>query len=63
MKKGEEPEKGIEVEEVKEAMNGMKSNKAPGASEVSIDMLRAGGEICLIWMTDLLEVWEKKDPR
>ena len=48
-------EKGIEVEEVREAMNGRKNNKAPGASEVNIDMLRAGGGECLIWMTDLLE--------
>ena len=40
------PEKGIEVEEVRKAMSGMKSNKAPGVSEFSIDMLRAGGEEC-----------------
>ena len=38
----------------------MKSNKAPGVSKVSIDMLRAGGEECLIWMSDLLKaVWDK----
>ena len=30
------------MEEVREAMSGMKGNKAPGVSEVSIDMLRAG---------------------
>ena len=42
-------------------MNGMKSNKAPGVSKVSIDMLRAGGEECLIWMSDLLKaVWDKE---
>ena len=44
MYKVERPEKGIEVKEVREAMSGMKINKAPGVSEVSIDMLRAGGE-------------------
>ena len=42
MHKVEGPEKEIEVEEVKEVMNGMKSNKASGASEVSTDMLRVG---------------------
>ena len=51
------PEKGIEVEKVRKAMSGMKSNKAPGVSEVSIDMLRAGGEECLIWMSDLRYVY------
>ena len=51
MYKVEGPEKGIEVEEVREAMSGMKSNKAPGVSEVGIDMLRAGGEECLIWLS------------
>ena len=41
-------------------MSRMKSNKEPGVSEVSIDMLRAGDEECLIWMSDLLKaVWEK----
>ena len=61
MYKVEGPEKGIEVEEVREAMSGMKSNKAPGFSEVSIDMLRAGGKECLIWMSDLLKaVWDKE---
>ena len=48
--KAEGPEKGIEVEEVRGAMSGMTSNKAPGVSEVNIDMLRAGGEKCLFWM-------------
>ena len=51
MYKVEGPEKGIEVEEVREAMSGMKSNKAPGVSEVSIDMLTAGGEECLFRMS------------
>ena len=61
MYKLEGPEKWIEVEEVREAMSGMKSNKAPGVSEVSIDMLRAGGKQCLIWMSDLLKaVWDKE---
>ena len=61
MYKVEGPEKGIEVKEVREAMSGMKSNKAPGVSEVSIDMLRAGGEECLIWMSDLLKAaWVKE---
>ena len=56
MCKVEGPEKGIEVEEVREAMSGMKSNKAPG-----VDMLRAGDEECLIWMSDLLKaVWDKE---
>ena len=59
--KVEGPEKGIEVEEVREAMSGMKSNKAPGVSKVSIDMLREGGEECLFWMLDLLKVvWDKE---
>ena len=61
MFKVEGPEKGIEVDEVREAMSGMKSDKAPGVSEVSIDMLRAGGEECLIWILDLLKaVWDKE---
>lgn len=42
MHKVEGPEKEIEVEEIKEGMNGMESNKASGASEVSTDMLRVG---------------------
>ena len=61
MYKVEGPEKWIEVKEVREVMSGMESNKALEVSEVSIDMLRAGGKECLIWMSDLLKaVWVKE---
>ena len=40
----ENPVLEIAKEEVERAVRKMKSNKAPGVSEVSIDMVKAGGE-------------------
>ena len=50
--KVEGPVKGIESEEEREALRGMKNNKAPGISKINIDMLNAGGEHCLMHMVN-----------
>ena len=33
-------------------MKRIKNNRAPGVSKVSIDMMKAGGEECLVIMAD-----------
>ena len=48
----------ITKEEVERAVRKMKSNKVRGVSEVSIDMVKAGGEEEIQWMWEVLrEVW------
>ena len=55
-------EKELELQEIREAMKRMKNNRAPGVSEVSIDMVKAGEEECMIWMIELLKaVWEEEN--
>ena len=51
----------ITKEEVERAVRKMKSNKAPGVSEVSIDMVKTGGEEGIRWMWEVLrEVWRSE---
>ena len=58
----EGPEKELELQEVREVMKRMKNNRASGVSKVSIDMVKAGGEECLTWMTELMKaVWEEEN--
>ena len=42
------------IEEVRKAMNQMKSRKAPGGDEVTVDILKAGGEPVIRWLYELL---------
>ena len=57
----ENPVLEITKEEVERAVRKMKSNKAPGVSEVSIDMVKARGEEGIRWMWEVLrEVWRSE---
>ena len=39
----------------------MKNNKVPGIREINVDMLKAVGKQCLMWLTDILRaVWEEE---
>ena len=57
----EDPVLEITKEEVERAVRKMKSNKVPGVSEVSIDMVKAGKEEGIRWMCEVLrEVWRSE---
>ena len=54
----EYPVSEITEEEVERAVRKMKSNKAAGVNEVSINMMKAGGEERVRWMWEVLrEEW------
>ena len=50
------PAEIITVEEVRAAMHKMKSGKAAGPTGIVAEMLLAGGEAAITWMTDLCNV-------
>ena len=48
--------------EVKSAIDNMKSGKAPGADGVSAEMLKAGGDIITETLTEIFkEIWEEEE--
>ncbi|CAF4919165.1 unnamed protein product, partial [Rotaria socialis] len=48
-------------EEVKRALNQMKSRKAPGSDEVTADILKAGGEPVIKWLLEMFtDMWENE---
>ena len=48
--------------EVKSAIDNMKSGKAPGADGVSAEMLKAGGDVITETLTEIFkEIWEEEE--
>ena len=48
--------------EVKAAIDKMKSGKAPGADSISAEMLKAGGDIITETLTEIFkEIWEEEE--
>ncbi|CAF1596751.1 unnamed protein product, partial [Rotaria magnacalcarata] len=48
-------------EEVKRALNQMKSRKAPRSDEVTADILKAGGEPMIKWLHEIFtDMWENE---
>ena len=57
----EPDENYIKQEYVTQALKGMKPNKAPGSSKVSLDLIKALGETGEQWMHKVIEkVWEEE---
>ena len=51
----------ISIEEVRKALNQMKSRKAPGNDEITADLLKAGGEPVIHWLFNFLtDIWGKR---
>ncbi|CAF4230155.1 unnamed protein product [Rotaria magnacalcarata] len=49
------------IEEVRKAINQMKSRKAPGSDEVTVDILKAGGESVIRWLFYFFtDVWKNE---
>ena len=50
------------VEEIRKALNQMKSRKAPGNDEVTSDILKAGGEPVIKWLYELFyDIWKNEE--
>ena len=50
-----------EIDEVCDAVNGLKNNKAPGADEITAEYLNLGGDVVVTWMSNLIStIWEKE---
>ena len=48
--------------EVKSAIDNMKSGKAPGADGITAEMLKAGGDVITETPTEIFrEIWEEED--
>ncbi|CAF4531784.1 unnamed protein product, partial [Rotaria sp. Silwood2] len=51
----------LSIEEVKKALSQMKSRRAPGSDEVTVDILKAGGEPIIRWLFEFFtDVWENE---
>lgn len=49
------------IDEVRKAVNQMKSRKAPGTDDVTVDILKAGGEPVIRWLFKFFtSVWENE---
>ena len=49
-------------EEIREAINQRKQNKAPGVDEITAEMLKLGGEPVVHWLTRLsCRVWHSEN--
>ncbi|XP_046685325.1 uncharacterized protein LOC124371058 [Homalodisca vitripennis] len=57
-----EMEKPPTIEEVKDAVKALKTNKAPGKDEITAEFLKKGGEIVVenLWKL-ILRIWEKEE--
>ena len=48
-------------QEIREAINQLKQNKAPGVDEITAEMLKLGGELVVHWLTRLsCRVWHSE---
>ena len=51
----------LSIEEVRRAVSQMKSRKAPGSDEVSVDILKFGGEIVIRWLVSIFtDMWQNE---
>ena len=62
----EDQEEGIaqepSQEEIREAINQLKHNKAPGENEITAEKLKRGGETSVQWLTRLLcRIWHSEE--
>ncbi|CAF1015583.1 unnamed protein product [Didymodactylos carnosus] len=50
------------VEEVRRALSQMESRKAPGNDEVTVTILKAGGEPVILWLYEIFsDIWKNKE--
>jgi hypothetical protein len=51
----------LSIEEVRKALSQMKSRRAPGSDEVTVDILKAGGEPIIRWLFEFFtDVWKNE---